>query len=140
MSEISDLRERYLVLINASNSNSELEEVRIRSLGKKGEIALNMRELATMTIEERQVQGPILNKLKEDINNLIKDRRECLEAEILSDRLNSEWLDVSRSTRLSDEGSIHPVSQVTEEVIAIFSGMGFQVADGPQIELSLIHI
>ena len=134
MSEISDLRERYLVLINASNSNSELEEVRIRSLGKKGEIALKMRELGTMTIEERQVQGPILNKLKEDINNLIKDRRECLEAEILSDRLNSEWLDVSRSTRLSDEGSIHPVSQVTEEVIAIFSGMGFQVADGPQIE------
>jgi len=134
MNEISDLRERYLVLINSANSDSELEQVRIGALGKKGEIALKMRELGAMSMDERQVQGPILNKLKEEINNLVKDRRDYLEAEVLSARLNSEWLDVSRSTRLSNEGSLHPISQVTEEVIAIFSSMGFQVAEGPQIE------
>ena len=118
MNEISDLRERYLVLINSANSDSELEQVRIGALGKKGEIALKMRELGAMTMDERQLQGPILNKLKEEINNLVKDRRDYLEAEVLSARLNSEWLDVSRSTRLSNEGSLHPISQVTEEVIA----------------------
>ena len=65
MNEISDLRERYLVLINSANSDSELEQVRIGALGKKGEIALKMRALGAMTMDERQVQGPILNELKE---------------------------------------------------------------------------
>lgn len=134
MNEISDLREKYLVLINAADTESVLEEVRVSALGKKGEIALKMRELGAMTIEQRQVQGPVLNLLKEEISESIKDRKELLEEQLLHKRMASEWLDISQSPRLSDEGSLHPVSQVTDEVIAIFSSMGFNVAEGPQIE------
>ncbi len=134
MNEISALRERYLVLIKSAQTDNALEAVRVRALGKKGEIALKMRELGGMTAEQRQVQGPILNALKEDVNNLIKSRKHQIEEQELNERISLEWVDLSRSPRVSNEGSLHPVSQVTEEVIAIFSSMGFQVADGPQIE------
>ena len=134
MNEISELRERYLVLINSAQTENELEDVRINALGKKGEVTLRMRELGKMTIQERQIQGPGLNSLKEEINNLIRKQKSQIEEQHLNNRLKSEWLDLSLSSRTSPEGSLHPVSQVTDEVIAIFSSMGFQVADGPQIE------
>ena len=134
MNDISELRQRYLVLINAAETDSALEEVRISALGKKGEIALKMRQLGDMSMEQRQVQGPILNSLKDEINELIKNRKNVLEERSLNFRMASEWLDVTRSPRPFNEGSLHPVSQVTEEVIAIFSSLEFQVADGPQIE------
>ena len=134
MSEISKLRERYLVLIESAETDSMLEEVRISALGKKGEIALKMRELGAMSIEQRKVEGPVLNSLKEEIIDLIRKRKNVIEDRDLNLRLEAEWLDISRSPRVSNEGSLHPVSQVTEEVIAIFSSMGFKVADGPQIE------
>jgi len=134
MNEISELRERYLVLINSADSERMLEEVRISALGKKGEIALKMRDLGSMSIEERKVKGPILNSLKEEINSLIKRRKNQLEDKVINQRMESEWLDLSCSPRLSNEGSLHPVSQVTDEIIAIFSSLGFEVADGPQIE------
>ncbi len=134
MNEISDLKERYLVLINSVSSHSDLEELRVNALGKKGEITLKVRELGDMTMEQRQVQGPILNALKEEINIMIRTRKEFIDEKILNERMASEWLDITRPPRLADNGSIHPVSQVTEEIVAIFSSMGFEVADGPQIE------
>ncbi|MDG2473685.1 MAG: phenylalanine--tRNA ligase subunit alpha [Paracoccaceae bacterium] len=134
MNEISELRKRYLVLINSADTDSALEDVRIKALGKKGEIALKMRELGKMNMEQRQAQGPVLNALKEEINNLIKTQKDNIEGQLLDSRVASEWMDISCSTRLSGGGSVHPVTQVTEEVIAIFSSLGFKVADGPQVE------
>jgi phenylalanyl-tRNA synthetase alpha chain len=134
MSEISKLKERYLVLINEACSEESLEDTRIRALGKKGDIALKMRELGVMTADERQVQGPILNAVKEEINDSIKKRKEEIRDKVLNVRLESEWLDISRSTRMLNEGSLHPISQVIEEITAIFANLGFEVADGPQIE------
>ena len=134
MNEISDLKNRYLFLINSADTDVALESVRVSALGKKGEITSKMRELGEMSMEERQIQGPILNSLKEEINHLIKQRKDYLDEQLLSFRIKSEWLDLSRSPREHAEGSLHPISHVTEEVIAIFSNLGFQVADGPQIE------
>ncbi len=134
MNEISELRKKYLNLIDSAETDSELEDVRISALGKKGEITSKMRELGSMSMEQRQVKGPIFNSLKDEINDLIKDQKDNIEESCLKLRMESEWLDLSCSPRLSDEGSLHPVSQVTEEVIAIFASMGFTVADGPQIE------
>jgi phenylalanyl-tRNA synthetase alpha chain len=87
-----------------------------------------------MTADERQVQGPILNAVKEEINDSIKKRKEEIRDKVLNVRLESEWLDISRSTRMLNEGSLHPISQVIEEITAIFANLGFEVADGPQIE------
>jgi len=133
---MDDLRLKYLGLIAGSADESALEEVRLAAIGKKGEVALAMRELGRMTPEERQVAGPALNALKDEITSAIAARKQALGDAALEERLRGEWLDVTLPGRRrgADMGTIHPVSQVWEEVTAIFADMGFAVAEGPQVE------
>ena len=111
-----------------------LERLRVAALGKKGEVSLRMRELGGMAPEERQVAGPALNALKDEINGAITAKKAALEDAALDARLKEEWLDVTLPARRRPRGSVHPVSQVTEEVTAVLADMGFAVAEGPQIE------
>ena len=131
---MDDLRNKYMGQILAASDENALEAVRLAAVGKKGEIALMMRELGKMTPEERQTAGPALNALKDEINSALAARKVALEDAALDERLRSEWLDVTLPTRARRPGSIHPISQVTEELTAIFADMGFSVAEGPQVE------
>ena len=131
---MDELRTRYLGAIAGAADEAALEELRVAALGKKGEVSLRMRELGGMTPEERQVAGPALNALKDEINGAITAKKAALEDAALDARLKDEWLDVTLPARQRAHGSVHPVSQVTEEVTAILSDMGFSVAEGPQIE------
>ena len=131
---MDDLREKYLGQIAGAADEATLEDVRLAAIGKKGEVALKMRELGKMTPEERQVAGPALNALKNEINSAIAAKKSALADAALDERLRHEWLDVTLPGRARGQGTIHPVSQVTEEVTAIFADMGFAVAEGPQIE------
>ena len=131
---MSDLRERYLTAIAEAGDEAALEALRVQALGKKGEISQKMRELGRMSPEERQVEGPRLNALKDEINSALAARRAALEDAALEERLRAEWLDVTLPGRPRRAGTVHPVSQVTEEVTAIFADMGFAVAEGPQVE------
>ena len=131
---MDDLREKYLKAIADVADEAGLEDLRVQALGKKGEISLQMRELGKMTPEERQVAGPALNALKNEVNSAIAARKAALGDAALNERLRAEWLDVTLPARDRRQGTIHPVSQVTEEVTAIFADMGFAVAEGPQIE------
>jgi phenylalanyl-tRNA synthetase alpha chain len=131
---MDDLREKYLKAIADVADEAGLEDLRVQALGKKGEISLQMRELGKMTPEERQVAGPALNALKNEVNSAIAARKAALGDAALDERLRAEWLDVTLPARDRRQGTIHPVSQVTEEVTAIFADMGFAVAEGPQIE------
>ena len=131
---MDDLKARYLALISAADTESAIEEVRVNALGKKGEISLKMRELGQMSAEERQTAGPALNALKDEINSALAARKAALADAALEERLKAEWLDVTLPARDRRQGTIHPISQVTDEVIAIFADMGFSVAEGPQIE------
>ena len=106
----------------------------MQALGKKGEISLQMRELGKMTPDERQVAGPALNALKHEINSALAAKKAALADAALDERLRTEWLDVTLPSRARGQGTIHPISQVTEEVTAIFAEMGFAVAEGSQIE------
>ncbi len=131
---MDDLREKYLTAIGGAADEAALEELRLAAVGKKGEVSLQMRELGRMTPEERQVAGPKLNALKDEINSALAAKKAALEDEALDARLAEEWLDVTLPARDRPHGTIHPVSQVTEEVTAILADMGFAVAEGPQIE------
>ena len=131
---MDDLRDKYLSLIGEAGDEATLEELRVQAVGKKGEISLQMRELGKMTPEERQVAGPKLNALKDEINAALSAKKVALADAALDERLKAEWLDVTLPARPTRQGSIHPISQVTEEVTAIFADMGFSVAEGPQIE------
>jgi phenylalanyl-tRNA synthetase alpha chain len=134
MTTMDDLRDKYLAAIAAAEDEAALEALRVQAVGKKGEISLKMRELGKMTPEERQTAGPALNALKDEINSALAARKQALADAALDARLRGEWLDVTLPARPRRAGTIHPVSQVTEEVTAIFADMGFAVAEGPQIE------
>ena len=131
---MDDLRDKYLAAIANAGDESTLEDLRVQAVGKKGEISLKMRELGKMTPEERQVMGPKLNALKDEINSALAAKKQALSDAALDERLRAEWLDVTLPARGRRMGTIHPVSQVTEEVTAIFADMGFAVAEGPQVE------
>jgi len=131
---MDDLREKYLTAIAGAADEAGLEDLRVRAVGKKGEISLKMRELGRMSPEERQIAGPALNALKDEVNAALAARKAALGDAALDERLRAEWLDVTLPARPRRMGTIHPVSQVTEEVTAIFADMGFAVAEGPQIE------
>ena len=131
---MDELRSKYLTLIAEAGDEAALETLRVQAVGKKGEVSLQMRELGRMSPEERQVAGPKLNALKDEINSALAAKKQALSDAALDERLRSEWLDVTLPARPRRQGSIHPVSQVTEEVTAIFADMGFAVAEGPQVE------
>ena len=131
---MDDLRDKYIDLIAGATDEAALEDLRVQAVGKKGEISLKMRELGKMSPEERQLAGPALNALKDEINSALAARRAALADVALEERLRSEWLDVTLPGRSRPQGTIHPVSQVMEEITAIFADMGFRVAEGPQIE------
>ncbi|PIE15533.1 MAG: phenylalanine--tRNA ligase subunit alpha [Rhodobacterales bacterium] len=128
------LRDKYITAIANAADEASLERLRLAAVGKKGEVALKMRELGKMTPEERQIVGPKLNALKNEINSALAAKKQALADAALDERLRGEWLDITLPNRHRRQGSIHPVSQVTDEVTAIFADMGFAVAEGPQIE------
>ena len=136
MSELDALESDLTTQIDAAANEQALEDIRVASLGKKGTISEKMKTLGKMTPEERQVMGPALNGLKARITDAITARKQVLEEEALEARLQSESVDVTLPTRPDSlaQGRIHPVSQVIDEITAIFADMGFGVADGPDIE------
>ncbi|SOH92518.1 phenylalanyl-tRNA synthetase, alpha subunit [Monaibacterium marinum] len=134
MTNLDTLRQSWLTRIADASDESTLEDTRVAAIGKKGEVSLKMRELGKMTPEQRQTAGPALNALKNELTSALVARKESLANAALEERLRSEWMDVSLTPRPMRQGTIHPISQVTEEVTAIFADMGYAVAEGPQIE------
>ena len=131
---MDDLKAKYLAQIAEAGDEAALETIRVGAVGKKGEISLKMRELGKMTPDERKTAGPALNALKDEINSALAAKKAALSDAALDERLRGEWLDVTLPSRARRMGTLHPVSQVTEEVTAIFAEMGFSVAEGPRIE------
>ena len=131
---MDDLKAKYLGQIADASDENVLEQIRVSAVGKKGEISLKMRELGKMTPEERQVAGPALNALKDEVNAALAAKKAGLADAALDERLRTEWLDVTLPGRGRPAGTIHPISQVSQEVQALFADLGFSVAEGPQVE------
>ena len=134
MSDIEKLERDIVAKIGSADTAAALEEVRVAALGKKGAVSERMKTLGKMSPEERKEMGPALNGLKDRITAAIEAKKSELEEAALNARLASEKVDVTLPIRPEPKGKIHPVSQVTEEIVAIFSAMGFDVAEGPDIE------
>src|SRR6202043_844016 len=120
----------------AAADEAALEAVRVSALGKKGAISELLKTLGTMSPEERKQNGPRINGLKDEVSAAIAVRREVLKAQALDARLNTETVDVTLPVREppAEVGSVHPLTQVNDELPAIFADMGFAVAEGPDIE------
>ncbi len=136
MSEISQLEQQILSGIATAADETALEAVRVAALGKSGSISALLKTLGAMTPDERKQQGPLINGLKERVSEALNARREVLKSAALDARLNTETIDVTLPLREppAEAGRVHPISQVIDELTAIFADMGFAVAEGPDIE------
>lgn len=134
MDGLGDLKGKFLGAIAAASDEAALEELRLSALGKKGEISLKMRDLGRLAPEARQAAGAALNALRDEVEAALRARKAGFADAALDARLKAEWLDVTLPGRPRPQGAIHPISQVMEELTAIFADMGFAVAEGPQIE------
>jgi len=134
--DMNILESELSAAIAAADEVQALEEIRIAALGKKGTISELLKTLGSMSPQERQIQGPLLNGLKNRITQALTARREVLKAQALSMQLERERLDITLPVRTSpaELGRIHPISQVIDEITAIFADMGFRIAEGPDIE------
>lgn len=128
------LKQELTQMVEAANDMTSLENVRVTALGKKGRITDLMKNLGTMTGEERKNAGAALNVLKDEISALIEKQAAALSAQELDQRLSNETIDVTLSPRPERTGSIHPISQTMDELVSIFADMSFSVAEGPDVE------
>jgi phenylalanyl-tRNA synthetase alpha chain len=136
MSDTAELEKRILADVAAAGDEEALEAVRIGALGKQGSVTALLKTLGAMTPEQRKSQGPLINGLKDRVNAALSERREALKDAMLEARLNTESIDVTLPVREPpfEIGRVHPITQVTDELTAIFADMGFAVAEGPDIE------
>jgi phenylalanyl-tRNA synthetase alpha chain len=134
MTDIPTLQSQILAQISAAPDEAALENARVAALGKKGSVSELLKSLGGMSPEERKVQGPLLNGLRDAVGEAIAARKAALGDAALNIRLAEETLDVTLPARPESQGSVHPISRVLEEITLIFADMGFAVAEGPDIE------
>ncbi|KAA0972649.1 phenylalanine--tRNA ligase subunit alpha [Aureimonas fodinaquatilis] len=136
LSDLAALEAHYLTDIQSATDEAALENVRLAALGKKGEISERLKSLGRMSDEERREAGPVLNGLRDRLQTALGERREALADAAIEARLRKETVDISLPVRTSPvtRGRLHPISQVIEEITAIFADMGFAIAEGPDVE------
>ncbi len=133
MSDLETSRDALLTEI-ASADLTGLEAIRVRTLGKQGTVTALLKTLGAMTPEQRQAEGPRIHALREAVTAAIAERKAALELAETDRRLAAGRLDMSLPVAEAPRGSVHPVSQVMDELAEIFADLGFAVATGPEIE------
>ena len=134
MTDLPTLRDDALTRIEAAADAAQLEALRVEFLGKQGSISGLMKTLGAMSPEERQTEAPRVQALRTAVADALAVRKDALESAALEARLASETLDLTLPAPQALRGSVHPVSQVMDELAEIFADMGFSVATGPEIE------
>ena len=134
--DLDTLERDLLAQVEAASDEAALEAVRVAALGKKGSVSDLLKTLGAMTPDERKTRGPQINGLRDRVQGALGARREALAEAALEARLSAERVDVTLPVREAPDtrGRIHPISQVIDEITAIFADMGFAVAEGPDIE------
>jgi phenylalanyl-tRNA synthetase alpha chain len=131
---VTELQKRALAEISASDDLRQLDELRVRYLGKKGEVTALLKSLGSMEPGERKSFGQLVNSVRDGLNDAIGARRATLEASALAQQLLADQVDVTLPGRGEQRGGLHPVTMAMERAIAIFTKLGFDVATGPEVE------
>ncbi len=134
MEDLNTLETDLMGAIDVADDLAALDAARVTALGRKGRLTTLMRGLGDLDPDQRKDRAVTLNALKDRINQAIDTRKTALDAVAIEARLATEKIDVTLPIASENAGRIHPVSHVTDEVIAIFADMGFEVAEGPDIE------
>jgi phenylalanyl-tRNA synthetase alpha chain len=133
---LDQLEQTLIADIASAGDEAAIEAVRIAALGKKGSVSERLKTLGAMSPEERQTMGPAINGLKARVTEALAARKADLRDAAIDARLAAEKLDVTLPVRPSpaERGRIHPISQVIDEISAIFGDLGFAIAEGPDVE------
>ena len=136
MTDLTQLENEILADVAAAPDDTALEGVRVAALGKNGTITALLKTLGALPPEERKSQGPLINGMKDRVTAALAERRDAFKAAALEARLNTESVDVTLPVREApaEIGRVHPITQVIDELTAIFADMGFAIAEGPDIE------
>ena len=134
MENIENLKTQALQDIANATDSKVLEEIKVSVLGKKGFLTEQMKELGKLSLEEKKQMGQKLNVIKTELETAIEQKKSELALKEMNAKLAKETIDVTLPIRDEVQGRIHPISKIYEEVAAIFGEMGFEIADGPDIE------
>lgn len=137
--KIAQIKAEALSLIEKANSTAEINEVRIKYLGRTGEITGLMKGLGSVPKEEKPAMGKLLNDVRVEIETTLEEKNTVLAAAEKAAKLKAEDIDVTLPAGASKIGTLHPLTLVKNEIIDIFLGMGFSVAEGPEIETDMFN-
>jgi len=132
---LQEMKQQALAQLEQVSDAAQLQELRVKYLGKKGELTEILRGMGSLSPEERPVVGQIVNEVREAVESAIAARQTQLEEAVLSAQLASQQIDVTLPARPLAIGTMHPLARIIEEVEDIFIGLGFEVAEGPEVEL-----
>ena len=132
--QIAKIKEEALKEIENSKILQELENARVKFLGKKGELTALLKGMKDLSPEERPKIGALVNIVRDDIESKIKEVQEILEKKALEEKLEKETIDITLPSKKIKRGSKHPITRIIEEIEDIFVSMGYDVVDGPELE------
>lgn len=132
--QLEELRRATLAAFASASCPAGLEEARVQALGRKGTLAQISREFGKLSPEERASSGKLLNSVKQDIERQYEVKKRRFDEAALAGRLAREWIDVTLPAPGIRPGSLHPITQLQEEIEDLFTSLGFAVLDGPEVE------
>lgn len=134
MESLEALKTAAIEAVRAASSPAELEQLRVDYLGKKGQLTGILKNLGTLSPEDRPKAGALINEVKRELTGLLNARKDDLEQQALAEKLAAERVDVTLPGRRVDAGGLHPITRTIQRVEDFFAGMGFDVVEGPEIE------
>ena len=132
--QIAKIKESAIKEIENSKALQELNDVRVKYLGKKGELTAVLKGMKDLSAEERPIIGALVNEVRDSLENKIKENEEALKEKALNEKLEKEKIDITLPSTKIKRGSKHPINRVIEEIEDIFVSMGYDVVDGPELE------
>jgi len=134
--QLEQIKQQAIAALDAVTTPAALDELRVRFLGKKGELTAVLKQMGKLSAEERPVMGQLANSVRAQIEQKLEERKAAIHAAVLEAKLAAEAVDVSIPGEQVVMGHEHPMNQVLQEVKDIFVGMGYQIVDGPEVELA----
>ena len=120
--------------VAAAENEAQIEEIRVKYLGKKGELTAILKQMGGLSPEERPIMGQLVNQAKQDLESLIADKKTLLASKAQEEKLKAETIDITLPAKEIKPGKLHPLNTVLDDMINIFQSMGFDVVDGPEVE------
>ena len=137
--QIAKIKENSIKEIEECKNQKDLNELKVKYVGKKGELTTVLRGMGALSPEERPVIGSLVNEVRDELNKLFENKEAEFKKEELQKKFLTENIDVTEPSKKIELGSLHPITQVIKEVEDVFLGMGYQIADGPEVEQAVYN-